>query len=257
MTIPMPQALPRNEKWSMESSDTVRNFSTWRHLTIVSSRSVFVLRVPALDVSWPTQLAALEAPSSCSHFILDFCVPSTSHFFSLWFSLNSCLFLTSEFTCLASMTTWTSTWPMVITAFFNAKRITCFYTSIYIQRSSSCMPGDFSFASMYKHRYVYHFFVLPFLSIFFDQVHRIYLKVVLCKPVSPEAPDLLALVHDRVALRQRMRELRLETTVCSLHSQKKVISVAFSSSWAYIILIDLLPDDYSGIKFVSGFHNNQ
>lgn len=146
MTIPMPQALPRNEKWSMESSDTVRNFSTWRHLTIVSSRSVFVLRVPALDVSWPTQLAALEAPSSCSHFILDFCVPSTSHFFSLWFSLNSCLFLTSEFTCLASMTTWTSTWPMVITAFFNAKRITCFYTSIYIQRSSSCMPGDFSFA---------------------------------------------------------------------------------------------------------------
>jgi hypothetical protein len=92
------------------------------------------------------------------------------------------------------------------------------------------MSGDFSFASMYKHRYVYHFFVLVLVSISSDQVHGIYLKFALCKLVIPETPNSLALVRALLALRQRKRELRLKTRVCSLLSQKKVISTAFSSS---------------------------
>lgn len=69
------------------------------------------------------------------------------------------------------------------------------------------MSGDFSSASVYKHRDVYLFFVLPPLSLFSsDQVHGIYLKVVLCGLSIPESPNSRALARVLVALSVEERE---------------------------------------------------
>jgi hypothetical protein len=74
---------------------------------------------------------------------------------------------------------------------------------------------------MYKHRYVYHFFVLVLVSISSDQVNGIYLKFALCKLVIPETPNSLALVRALLALRQRKRELRLKLeSVPYFHKRK-------------------------------------